>query len=166
MLTRRTAQSLPLPLLDLLLEGRLRPAAERTALQQAGTPYNPLLRYITGEEALQALWTAHRAWILEQWITARPGSRPFGWWKYEAPEPRRRLGGVGTLSNDRHPLLELGIPTHWQIARPASVDRRELDPSDPPRYESQAAYLDRLGLLSADERRRLDATAYEDERVS
>jgi hypothetical protein len=38
----------------------------------------------------------HRDDFLIQWARDYPGSRPPLWWKYEAPEPRKRLGGTGT----------------------------------------------------------------------
>lgn len=37
---------------------------------------------------------------------------------------------------------------------------RAIDPADPPRFESEATYLDRHGLLTAAERRRLPADAF------
>jgi hypothetical protein len=40
-----------------------------------------------------------------------------------------------------------------------------IDPADPPQYESQAAYLKRLGLLTAEERRALGPEAFEPEVV-
>jgi len=42
---------------------------------------------------------------------------------------------------------------------------RAIDPEDPPRYEVQAAYLARLGLLSPAERMALPTDALEDEVV-
>jgi hypothetical protein len=41
-----------------------------------------------------------------------------------------------------------------------------IDPNNPPRFESQAAYLERHGLLSPEERRRLPADAFEPELVT
>ena len=64
------------------------------------------------------------------------------WWKeaYAAmwPEPRERLGGAGEVSAN--------VP-HWTSGVPVKWNRETLDPKDPPMYESQAAYLKRLGLL-------------------
>ena len=45
-------------------------------------------------------------------------------------------------------------------------DFRDLNPANPPCYESQAAYLRRHGLLEPGEARRLKAKDYEPEVVS
>lgn len=108
------------------------------------------------------LWRQVADIVLEQWIRASPGTRPLAWWKYDAPrwteaelpphyrerlpEPRRRLGGTGTPWHEEHPAalpkLSRGIPDAWAA----------IDPDDPPTYESEAAYLDRHGLLGPAER--------------
>lgn len=78
--------------------------------------------------------------------------------------PRRRLGGTG---DEMYFLLGgvprwiFGIPQGWVTAedkrwhpwkdRPCTA----FDPGDPPLFESQAAYLDRHGLLRPAERKRL-----------
>jgi hypothetical protein len=36
----------------------------------------------------KALWEEKRTDILTDWIKTRPGSRPWAWWVYDAPEPR------------------------------------------------------------------------------
>lgn len=33
-------------------------------------------------------WKRHGDSILSEWITQRPGTRPYAWWKFDAPEPR------------------------------------------------------------------------------
>jgi hypothetical protein len=99
--------------------------------------------------------------------------------------PRLRLGGVGDpgLSAGCY----LGIPNDW--IRPFQVGyyngrardihgkrigteyhdghftKRAPDPRDPPRYESQATYLDRRGLLLPGERKRLTEADYAPELV-
>ena len=65
-----------------------------------------------------------------------PGTRPWGWWQYDAPEPRRRITGQGEPAEGSP--LAFGIPTRW----------RSIDPDDPPRYETERAYLERLDLLT------------------
>lgn len=72
-------------------------------------------------------------------LPAGPRRRPAAWWRYDAPEPRRRLGGRGEPADESD--LWLGVPAAWL----------SIDPRDPPRYESQATYLERLELLSPDE---------------
>jgi len=61
------------------------------------------------------------------------------------PEPRRRVGGTGGCPT--HEGLSLGVPDGW-------LDD-DFDPTDPPLYESQAAYLARHELLTNTERRTL-----------
>ena len=60
------------------------------------------------------VWCDLREQLLAEWVSEHPGTRPFAWWTYDAPEPL----GEG---------------------------------------ESQVQYLTRLGLMDANERRRLDA---------
>jgi hypothetical protein len=142
--------------------------------------------------ALAAWWRAVREETLAEWIAEFPGSRPFAWWALgDAPEPqRRRLGGVGTPKHEGlayAPAYRFGIPVYWVNAweeayyngrrrdihgHPIGTQYTEghfagraIDPEDPPRYEAQAAYLARLGLLSPAERMALPTDALEDEVV-
>ena len=112
------------------------------------------------------LWRRFRDDVLAQWIVHHPGTRPKSWWRYDAPPPgiRARVGGVGTASHEywgRQPDGWLGIPIGWMTAedlrRHPNADRpcTPMNPFDPPTFESQATYLDRLGLLMPGERERL-----------
>jgi hypothetical protein len=112
------------------------------------------------------LWNLHRDVILAEHVKESPGTRPELWWKYDAPrqptgtfpgawydgnlpQPRERLGGIGTPAYECRsvaPTFAYGIPDIW-------VD---MDEDDPPTFESQAAYLKRHGLLLAGEQRRAD----------
>lgn len=128
----------------------------------AGTPPSPI-----------ELWTAHRARVVREHVASEPGTRPVVWWTMDAPsEPRRRLGGVGTPSHEVLAVYaehRFGVPVHWiwpdlaecyrLIGRPLAVPA--VDVNDPPRFESEAAYLRRLGLLLPGELRRLDETDFE-----
>jgi hypothetical protein len=84
--------------------------------------------------------------------------------------------------------LDVGVPAHWVSAwqaayyrgdardvhgQPIGVEYRgsgfrgvAIDPHDPPRFESEAAYLKRHKLLSAEERSRLSAEAFEPESLT
>lgn len=98
------------------------------------------------------LWEQYRDAVLVEWVQKRPGSRPRLWWQFEAPEPqRRRLDDTGTpfLSSG----TRCGIPTGWPRG-------------SAPLFESQPAYLDRLGLLIPGERARIPATAWEPETIA
>jgi hypothetical protein len=165
---------------------------------------------IGSAEALERDWLAVRDELLATWIADRPGTRPHGWWFFDAPrwrggpfpgrmqtlaehlrtiaEPRKRLGGSGTVAGEVlniWPHFRFGLPLEWVSAfdaryyRGAAVDvhGRPIghefrgsgfsgvapDPHDPPRFESEAAYLDRYGLLTAAERSRLGPEAFKPE---
>lgn len=104
------------------------------------------------------LWERHRKKYLPLYVADHPCRRPLPWWKYDAPEGRRRTGGTGTP--DENADLEYGLPGDWED--------ENLDPADPPTFESQAAFLARHGLLSKAEQKWLTANpaALEPERVS
>lgn len=168
---------------------------------------------MASDEEQAAAWATIRARILREWISRRPGTRPWAWWRFDAPrwrrqdvpqrqqnlgdwaftyqcEPRQRVGGTGTVAYEVFNLVpehKYGLPTKfvsaWDEAyfngrakdihgnpigteyRNGQFKGRAIDPRDPPRYESQAAYLDRHGLLTESERRRLTDAAFEPETV-
>ena len=152
------------------------------------------------------LWEQYAEDVLAEWIGEWPGTRPSLWWCYSAPramepsdrwfgktpqpEPRRRLGGIGTPCHEclAHGLhLNHGIPAYWipqsQVdyynGRKTAVNVRvmpesykegdfpypAIDPEDPPAYESEATYLDRHGLFLPGERERLTEEDFEPEAV-
>jgi len=100
---------------------------------------------------------------------------------FGAPQAQReRLGGVGTPSPEVLgivPCFHLGIPTSWvDSSQEAYYNGRAkdihgelivtqykegnfkglaIDPNDPPKHESQAAFLQRHGLLTTEEKRHL-----------
>lgn len=158
------------------------------------------------EPEFRAAWVALRENILADWILARPGTRPWAWWAFEAPTAqvfaknrpadgkkvaqRLRLGGVGTPSHEvlnYAPWFRFGLPVSWADAwsvayyngRARDVHGNRIgeeyhegdfaavapNPNDPPAFESQAAYLDRHGLLTEAERRRLPVDAFTPERI-
>jgi hypothetical protein len=133
------------------------------------------------DDELAALWVAHADRIVAEHVNSYPGTRSHRWWQYDAPEPRRRLGGIGTPASDvlaYLPIFRYGLPwiwiEHWQVMyysglavdiHGAPIGERyptdsfkgvAIDPNDPPRFESQAAYLKRHGLFLAGEQRRSD----------
>lgn len=91
---------------------------------------------------------------------------------------RRRVGGIG---DPQHEVMgcsltfRFGLPTLW--VEPWMVSEfprsspdlyapgwaRAIDPTDPPQFESESTYLERHGLLTDAERRRLPADAFEPE---
>lgn len=150
---------------------------------------------------LTAAWGNNKAGILLEWKKNSPGTRPWSWWAFDAPrwkqkfkawfdgalpEPRERLGGIGTPNYEvlaYAPHFKFGIPASF--VDQFSVDyyngrardiKGELipcnhkegdfmgvaiDTADPPAYESEASYLKRHGLLTKTEAARLSATDFE-----
>jgi hypothetical protein len=104
------------------------------------------------EDEWREAWEELRDDILPAWIEARPGTRPFAWWRFDAPERRRCTNGVHPFDDPlqrekldalvrKHPCgcgalayeLNFGVPrlTTWTAA-----------------YETEGEYLLRLGLLT------------------
>jgi len=130
---------------------------------------------------LAEVWTEYGETVLADWIAERPGTRPSLWWLFSAPrqpvgtypgwfydgtlpQPRKRLGGIGTAAHEvlaYTPAFPFGVPLAWigegdMTTWPSLAGRAEpVAADDPPLFESQAAYLDRLGLLLPGERERL-----------
>ena len=84
----------------------------------------------------------------------QPGTRPYGWWAFEAPGPRDCPG-----------LEAAADPTDWRLRFGAPYDEDTLASGTVLHLESQAHYLRRHGLLEPAERRRLRAPDFEPERV-
>ena len=88
------------------------------------------------------------------------------------PDLRRRLGGIGDPAYEHYALVphfECAVPEQFVTAEDVESHRTEgeefsgtpVNPNDPPAYESQATYLDRLNLLMPAERRRLREKDFE-----
>ena len=106
------------------------------------------------EEYIKAAWEEYREVLLEEFIRETPDKRPWAWWRYDAPELRRRIDGKP------HPFDELssestseGCPEDdsrlckedYDVS--FGVPSSSLDPDDPNEvYESEGEYLERLGL--------------------
>jgi hypothetical protein len=129
-------------------------------------------------EKCRDLWLTVRDELLPYWVNERAGTRPSWWYLFDpecprvsaddiqrlhwqgwyfleiTPDLRRRVGGQGTPDFERYsvgPCLRCAVPTNF-------ID---LNEADPPRYESEAAYLDRHGLLAAAEKARLTSEHFE-----
>jgi len=117
------------------------------------------LTFQGSEHDPRAFWNRHRDAVVKHCAKRQPGHRPPLWWRFTAPEMRKRLGGIGT------PLFECsayspthcyGVPEFWRIPNNDYVVRgTHISEVDPPCYESSAAYLQRLGLLLPGEKRRI-----------
>ena len=114
---------------------------------------NDLDLFILTPEMLRQFWFEDRETILGEFTAKHPGRRPFLWWKFEAPEMRKRLGGIGDPAHEVlacSPSYHEGIPSSW--IEPDDAVRFQcgtaIDRQRPPYYESQAAFLRRHGLLT------------------
>jgi hypothetical protein len=95
-------------------------------------------------------WRAFADELLEAWVAERPGTRPWGWWRLEAPEPRQVLAGVEFL------LPGVG-EWAWRGRDGLPVCRPGAGPIT---VESEASYLRRLKLLLDDEETALTEAAF------
>jgi hypothetical protein len=113
---------------------------------------------------IQDLWSEA---ILEEWLADHPGTRPFAWWVLVAPEPRAVLVGAELTLAVAYPRYFAGETTwRWRHGIPAFAACRPPDCAKLPHVESQATFLDRHGVLAAEERAALDADDFEDEEIN
>lgn len=129
---------------------------------EGGPAHDDFELFLKTDEEWKNLWTEQRDKILESWIREHPCSRPWAWWKFDAPEPRRRIGGVGTPSHEVlsvAPCYEFGLPTGWigefEERHFENCKGLGINVNDPPIFESQATYLNRHGLLTESEKKYL-----------
>ena len=99
--------------------------------------------------AMRQAWEELRDDLLPAWIAENPGTRPYAWWAFDAPEPRRCLSGPG-----RSILREPDAPS-WakRLSFGVPFVLSGEDFKNPSEYESESAYLRRLGLMTDEERR-------------
>jgi hypothetical protein len=121
-----------------------------------------------GRPSVAQMWRELGAQIVQEHVKEWPGSRPKCWWKHNAPEPRRRVGGVGEpgrkdLSYGRP--YSWSWPTVWPAGAVIIGGPLEADPKNPPKFESEATYLRRLGLLLPGEAERLTPADFEAEAI-
>ena len=91
---------------------------------------------------------ALRGELLPSWIQSRPGTRPRGWWLFDAPGRRERI------DNEVHPHDKPGADPQRRLfmgkpARVGTEDRTAV-------YETQESFLRRHSLLSDAEQLALD----------
>lgn len=123
---------------------------------EGGPPHEHVEFFMRRKTGWASVWEDVRERVTDDWIRKHPGTRPWAFWEYDAPrrdtgtgaffeplpEPRRRIGGQGQTTWEKYPAVvpeyERGIPSSWA----------EIDPDDPPRYESESAFLLRNDLLT------------------
>ena len=115
------------------------------------------------DDEMRPVWAALRDDLLQQWIQLYPGSRPYAWWRFDAPDLRRRTdGGVHPFDDPAHVERVASIKaeypngldlmkTAWGLPSCVGPDQIGVD------YDSDIEYLVRLGLMSDEEREAVDA---------
>ena len=121
-------------------------------------PINPFTKFTLKKSD----WLKHRETVLDIWINEHPGTRPLYWWKYEAPEARRKqLKGnekiiYHALDHDSNYRYNKGISELWWYGE---------NVKHIPVFESQVAYLKRHKLFMDGEAERLTKEDYKPESV-
>jgi hypothetical protein len=107
------------------------------------------------EESQHAIWEELKDDIVREHIKYSPGTRPWGWWKWEAPEMHRVIArevdpdNKGDCLDDRVPAAEDPNLPEWAKGKfyfgKPSVYAGFV-------YEDERDYLDRQDLLFEEER--------------
>jgi hypothetical protein len=120
------------------------------------------------DEAIRAAWNELRPTLLPKWISDRPGTRPYAWWRFEAPERRQRIDGkphpfdckertLHVAKNDNPDFWKRAYGLHWGVPAcfipPFDGDlyrdfmQNILHGRESQIFEPEWNYLQRLGLL-------------------
>jgi len=89
---------------------------------------------------LEEVWHKYGDEVLKSWIAEHPLTRPWSWWLVDAPEPRKRL------VPDKH---------YWKDWKKFSHGIPENRRDSEKEFETEAQYLERLGLLTESEKKLL-----------
>lgn len=101
---------------------------------------------------LRQAWMAIGEQLTHEHALRLPCSRPWGWFEFVAPEPRRQTAGPV------HTMLAVSstVPQKHFYGRPATHSAADVDCA----FERQCDYLLRVGRLTADERRLLSGPGW------
>ena len=117
------------------------------------------------EQLARHCWEDLRDEVLADWIAERPGTRPYAWWKYDAPERRQCLNQVHPFDDpereehiaqmlERSPNMETQSFYELYYGTPGSL----VAPNDfSCLFETESDYLARLDLLTEYEREEIAA---------
>jgi hypothetical protein len=117
----------------------------------------------TDPDRQKLFWEQHCDAIVLHHIKRHPGTRPLLWWRFSAPEPRRRVGGEGSPLHECSAgaaNLIFGVPMSWRRPRDFLTVGTPISDTNPPMYESEATYLARHKLFLPHERKRLTRSSY------
>jgi len=107
-------------------------------------------------DQLREKWQEHRDVLLRAFVEQHPGRRPWGWWRYDATEPRRVLSGAAAAEENG---AAAGASRRGARASASRDDEfwkwHHGVPWPLADAETQAHYLSRLGLLTPAEIRAL-----------
>ena len=173
--SRGRHESIPAAFEHYLLHGDFEAACE--ADPDSGWLKAYLFAVYHAYEQRRVVWSTIRDRLMADWVACRPGTRPWAWWEFDAPrwtrgdlpttledlpdqvlsqfaEPRRQVSEPRPLheTSDSWPEFSHGCALEFD---------RPIDLADPPRFEAQATYLSRHGLLSSEEQSRLPGDAFE-----
>lgn len=110
------------------------------------------------ESELAGYWAEHKEFIMSligvnikarypdffyKGIAVPWGTRPWGWWEYESPQPRRLVAGDPAVIIDNGQFI-FGRPRFYRTKDHGC------------QFESQPDYLERLGLLLPGEKEKID----------
>jgi hypothetical protein len=95
-------------------------------------------------------WESLRDDLLPAYIADHPGQRPWAWWAFDATEPRRCVSGPGLRAATDETLP--ARVRRLSFGRPCCYFAADME-GEQSVYETQAAYLARMRLLSAAERK-------------
>ncbi|MEN1679251.1 MAG: hypothetical protein AAGJ46_06630 [Planctomycetota bacterium] len=101
-------------------------------------------------DAIEAGWRQFGPTILKEWIAEKPGTRPWAWWEFDAPELRQRVDGGEHPCNNPERVARLGAEKAKQ-AYFGCPNILALEDDFAAKWETEAAYLYRLGLLEEGE---------------
>jgi hypothetical protein len=103
--------------------------AEQRDELTTGFQFDPNLKPFKSEAAEKKAWNRHKKKLIREWVVQKPGTRPYGYWKWEHPELK---------------LKKVGKGVYWQPDRTMSFF--EI-------YEEEYDLLKREGLLLKDEQK-------------
>ena len=114
------------------------------------------------EATFREAWLELKDTLLPKWIRQHPRSRPYAWWRYDAPERRKRIDGKPhpfgnpeqNAAVNRIAALPDAQPQYreWSYRLCYGKPIRLIVPDDhAAKYETQVDFLSRLELLNPDE---------------
>src|SRR3954451_19809015 len=73
------------------------------------------------EDEAREAWEIMREKIMADWIREQPGTRPWAWWRWDAPQParRERIDGQPHPNDNKQRSLHVARcdnPSFWKVA--------------------------------------------------